>query len=70
MGNLGKWGSKPPVTKWKRKIKSTTKKVLLFTCQVCKKSKQSKKGKRSGRVQIETKEEGQKEKQAREEKKK
>jgi len=56
MGNLGRW-SKPAVSKFKRKIKGTTKKVLLFTCQVCKKSKQSKKGKRSGRVQIEAKEE-------------
>ena len=54
-GNLGKWGSKPAVSKYKRKSKSTTKKVFLYTCQECKKSKQSKKGIRAGRAQIEEK---------------
>lgn len=56
-GNLGKWGSKPAVTKFKRKTKTTTKKVLMYTCQVCKKSKQAKKGKRASKLQIESKEE-------------
>jgi len=54
-GNKGKWGSKPPITKWKRKTKSTTKKILIYTCQECKKSHQSKKGKRTGKLQIEEK---------------
>ena len=57
-GNKGKWGSKPAVTKWKRKTKSTKKSVLLYTCIECKKSKQASKGRRAGRVQIEAKEEG------------
>jgi len=56
-GNLGKWGSKPPASKYKRKTKSTTKKVFMYTCQICKKSKQAKKGIRVSRAQLETKEE-------------
>ena len=52
MGNLGKWGSKPGVTKWKRKTKTTKKTNLLYTCSVCGKSHQQKKGKRTGRLQI------------------
>jgi len=51
-GNLGRWGSKPPITKWKRKTKSTKKTNLMFTCQVCKKSHIQKKGKRTGKLQI------------------
>ena len=51
-GNKGKYGSKPPITKWNRKTKSTKKVVQLYTCQVCKKSHQQKKGKRSGRAQL------------------
>jgi len=54
-GNLGKWGSKPAITKWKRKTKTTKKTNLLYTCQVCKKSRGQKKGKRTGKVQIEVK---------------
>jgi len=52
-GNKGKWGSKPAVTKWKRKTKSTKKSVILYTCQVCKKSKQAGYGRRVGKIQIE-----------------
>lgn len=55
MGNLGKWGSKPAITKWKRKTKSTKKTNILYTCQTCKKSHQQKKGKRSGKIQLEEK---------------
>jgi len=55
-GNRGKWGSKPAITKWKRKTKTTVKAVLLYTCQECKKSHQSKKGKRTGKLRIEAKE--------------
>jgi len=54
-GNLGKWGSKPPISKWKRKTKSTTKIVLLYTCLTCKKSHMMKKGIRTGKIQIEEK---------------
>jgi len=54
-GNLGKWGSKPAVTKWKRKTKSTKKTNWLYTCQVCKKSHGQRKGKRAGKIQIEAK---------------
>jgi large subunit ribosomal protein L44e len=56
-GNLGKWGSKPPITKWKRKTKSTKKTNLMFTCSVCKKSHMQKKGKRTSKLQIIEKEE-------------
>src|SRR3989344_3478935 len=52
MGNLGKWGSKPAVTAWKRKTKSTKKTNFMFTCLVCKKSTLQKKGKRTGKVQF------------------
>jgi large subunit ribosomal protein L44e len=52
-GNLGRWGSKPPITKWKRKTKSTKKTNLIYTCQVCKKSQSQRKGIRSGKIQIE-----------------
>ena len=38
-GNLGKWGSKPPATRWKRKTKATKRLVVMYTCAVCKKSK-------------------------------
>lgn len=54
-GNLGKWGSKPAVTKWKRKTKSTKKTNLLYSCTICKKSRMQAKGKRAGKVQIEEK---------------
>ncbi len=53
-GNLGRW-SKPAVTSWKRKIKSTKKTNLMYTCQECKKSKIQKKGKRAGKIVIEEK---------------
>ena len=51
-GNLGRWGSKPAVTKWKRKTKSTKKTNLMYTCQVCKKSHIQKKGIRTSKIQI------------------
>ena len=37
-GNKGRWGSKPAIKSWKRKTKATTRKVLIYTCQACKKS--------------------------------
>ena len=51
-GNKGKWGSKPPVSKWKRKTKSTKRLVILYTCTVCKKSKGIKKAIRTSRIEI------------------
>lgn len=53
VGNVGKWGSKPAITKWKRKTKSTKKTNMMFTCQVCKKSFSQKKGIRTGKVVLE-----------------
>jgi len=53
MGNVGKWGSKPAITKWKRKTKSTKKTNLMYTCSVCKKSTSQRFGLRSGKVTIE-----------------
>ncbi len=49
MGNKGKWGSKPPVSKFKRKSKTTKKTNILYTCNVCGKSKYQKKGQRLGK---------------------
>ena len=49
IGNKGKWGSKPPITKNKRKTKTTKKVNRMYTCSVCGKSKYQKKGKRMGK---------------------
>lgn len=49
-GNLGKWGSKPAVTAWKRKTKGTKKTNLMYTCQECKKSTLQRKGTRAGKA--------------------
>ena|SRR3989344_4470695 len=48
-GNLGKWGSKPAMSKFKRKSKTTKKTNLMYTCAACGKSKYQKKGIRSGK---------------------
>ena len=50
IGNKGKWGSKPPVSKFKRKSKTTKKTNFLYVCDVCGKAKYQKKGKRAGKV--------------------
>lgn len=50
IGNLGKWGSKPAQSKFKRKSKTTKKTNLLYTCEVCGKGKYQKKGKRAGKI--------------------
>ena len=34
-GNLGKYGSKPAVTKFKRTIKGSKKIALVYACSVC-----------------------------------
>ena len=49
-GNLGKWGSKPAISKWKRKTKSSKKTNLLYRCQECGKATLQKKGKRAHKV--------------------
>jgi large subunit ribosomal protein L44e len=49
IGSKGKY-SKPAVTKFKRKTKTTKKTNIMYTCQVCKKSKYQKKGKRASKV--------------------
>ena len=54
-GNQGRW-SRPAISKWKRKTKSTKRLVLLYTCKECKKSKPAKKGKRAGKILTENKE--------------
>jgi ribosomal protein L44E len=52
IGNLGRY-SKPAVSKFKRKTKTTKKPQILYTCSVCKKSKNQKKGKRTSKLVIE-----------------
>jgi ribosomal protein L44E len=53
-GNLGKWGSKPAISKFKRTGAKVSKKVVLkFTCKICGKSSQSAKGFRSKRTVFE-----------------
>ena len=49
IGNKGKWGSKPAISKNKRKTKTTKKTNIMYTCTVCSKSKYQKKGKRAGK---------------------
>lgn len=49
IGNKGKWGSKPAVTKFKRKSKTTKKTNILYTCEECGKGKYQKKGIRMGK---------------------
>jgi len=44
IGNKGKWGSKPAVSKFKRKSKTTKKTNIMYTCKKCGKSKYQKKG--------------------------
>jgi len=50
IGNKGRWGSKPAITKNKRKSKTTKKTNLMYTCQECKKSKYQKKGQRISKL--------------------
>jgi len=48
IGNKGRY-SKPAVSKFKRKTKTTKKTNIMYTCKVCKKSKYQKKGIRMGK---------------------
>ena len=52
IGNKGKWGSKPPITKNKRKSKTTKKTNIMYICEKCGKAKyrQGRRNKRTGRV--------------------
>ncbi len=52
IGNKGKWGSRPPISKFKRKSKTTKKTNIMYTCQECGKSKYrtSRRNKRTGKA--------------------
>lgn len=49
IGNKGRW-SKPAVSKFKRKTKTTKKANIMYTCSECGKSKYKKKGIRTSKV--------------------
>jgi ribosomal protein L44E len=49
IGNLGRY-SKPAVSKFKRKTKTTKKSKILYICSVCNKGKDRFKGIRAGKV--------------------
>lgn len=51
-GNLGRWGSKKAIKSWKRKTKTTPRRVLIYTCQECKKSKHSNHSRRVSKIII------------------
>ena len=52
-GNLGKWGSKPALSKWKMAgVKSSKKVDLRFKCKECGKSSVQNKGFRSKKVEF------------------
>lgn len=52
IGNKGRWGSRPAVTKFKRKTKTTKKMNIMYTCDECGKSKyrQGRRNKRTGKL--------------------
>lgn len=50
IGNKGKWGSKPAVTKFKMKTKTTKKAKLLYICLTCNKGKDRKAGIRASKM--------------------
>ncbi|MEM1535810.1 MAG: hypothetical protein QXQ82_01300 [Candidatus Pacearchaeota archaeon] len=52
-GNLGRWGSKPAVSKWRRRAKSVQKKVLLYKCETCGKITPKGYGIRTSKISIE-----------------
>jgi ribosomal protein L44E len=49
IGNKGRWGSKPAVSKFKRKSKTTKKTNIMYTCKACGKAHYQKKGIRAGK---------------------
>ena len=51
--NLGKWGSKPAISKWKRTgAKGSKKSTLKYTCKLCNKATQQKKGFRAKKLEF------------------
>src|SRR3989338_4006328 len=52
IGNKGRWGSKPAVTKFKRKSKTTKKTNIMYVCSVCGKAKYraGRRNKRTGKI--------------------
>jgi ribosomal protein L44E len=49
-GNKGKWGSRPAMSKFKRKSKTNKKTNIMYTCAVCGKSKYQRRGQRVGKL--------------------
>jgi len=52
-GNKGRYGSKPAIKNWKRKTKTTTRKVVIYKCLECKKSRHAKNSRRVSKLLIE-----------------
>ena len=50
-GNKGRYSRKAPKN-WKRKTKTTTRKVLIYTCKECKKSKHANHSRRVSKLLI------------------
>ncbi len=53
MGNKGKWGSKKAIKSWKRKTKTTMRRVVIYSCKECKKSKLAKHSRRVSKIVVE-----------------
>ncbi len=52
-GNLGKYGSKPPISKWKMTgAKSSKKTDIRYQCLTCKKSQTQRKGFRAKKIEF------------------
>ena len=50
-GSKGRY-SKPAIKKWKRKSKTSTRKVVIYTCKECKKSRHAKNSRRVSKIII------------------
>jgi ribosomal protein L44E len=50
-GNKGRY-SKKAIKSWKRKSKTTTRKVIIYTCAICKKSAHAKHSRRVSKLLI------------------
>lgn len=53
-GNLGRY-SKPPISRWKRKTKSTKKSNIIYVCKECGKATPQSKGIRISKLEIKSK---------------
>ena len=52
-GNLGKWGSKPAITKWKRTgAKASKKSTMQYVCKVCSRATQRSQGFRAKKLEF------------------